>query len=62
MNLYDERAGERESLTHEVKAIVGGPAAKAFNLQHHLLTSTSGGYARARSSRQTRRRARSWRS
>jgi 8-hydroxy-5-deazaflavin:NADPH oxidoreductase len=26
-----------ESLTHEVKAFVGGPAAKAFNLQHHLL-------------------------
>lgn len=36
-NPADGRAPNYESLTHEVKALVGGPAAKAFNLQHHLL-------------------------
>jgi predicted dinucleotide-binding enzyme len=37
MNPFDGRDEAYESLTHEVKALVGGPAAKAFNLQHHLL-------------------------
>jgi predicted dinucleotide-binding enzyme len=37
MNPFDGRDDSYESLTHEVKARVGGPAAKAFNLQHHLL-------------------------
>lgn len=37
MNALDGRDDAYESLTHEVKALVGGPAAKAFNLQHHLL-------------------------
>jgi predicted dinucleotide-binding enzyme len=37
MNAFEGRDEQYESLTHEVKAIVGGPVAKAFNLQHHLL-------------------------
>jgi predicted dinucleotide-binding enzyme len=37
MNAFDGRDERHESLTHEVKFIVGGPVAKAFNLQHHLL-------------------------
>jgi hypothetical protein len=37
MNAFDGRDERHESLTHEVKSIVGGPVAKAFNLQHYLL-------------------------
>jgi 8-hydroxy-5-deazaflavin:NADPH oxidoreductase len=37
MNAVNGRGEAYESLTHEVKAFTGSPAAKAFNLQHHLL-------------------------
>jgi predicted dinucleotide-binding enzyme len=36
-NAYAGRNDAYESLAHEVKAIVGGPVAKAFNLQHTAL-------------------------
>ncbi len=36
-NAFAGRNDEYESLAHEVKAIVGGPIAKAFNLQHSAL-------------------------
>jgi uncharacterized protein (DUF1330 family) len=36
-NAFAGRNEEYESLAHEVKAIVGGPVAKAFNLQHSSL-------------------------
>lgn len=36
-NAFDGRTDGYESLAHEVKAIVGGPVAKAFNLQHAAL-------------------------
>ena len=36
-NAFAGRNEEYESLAHEVKAIVGGPVAKAFNLQHSAL-------------------------
>lgn len=36
-NAFPGRNEEYESLAHEVKAIVGGPVAKAFNLQHSAL-------------------------
>lgn len=37
MNAFDGRSEHHDSLTHEVKSIVGGPVAKAFNLQHFSL-------------------------
>ncbi len=37
MNAFDGRSEAHESLAHEVKAIVGGPVAKAFNFQHASL-------------------------
>jgi 8-hydroxy-5-deazaflavin:NADPH oxidoreductase len=37
MNAFDGRNEHHESLSHEVRSIIGGPVAKAFNLQHHLL-------------------------
>jgi predicted dinucleotide-binding enzyme len=36
-NAFDGRDEAYESLAHEVKAIVGGPVAKAFNLQNAAL-------------------------
>jgi 8-hydroxy-5-deazaflavin:NADPH oxidoreductase len=36
-NAFSGRNEEYESLAHEVKAIVDGPVAKAFNLQHSTL-------------------------
>jgi 8-hydroxy-5-deazaflavin:NADPH oxidoreductase len=36
-NAFDGRDEAYQSLAHEVKAIVGGPVAKAFNLQHAAL-------------------------
>jgi 8-hydroxy-5-deazaflavin:NADPH oxidoreductase len=36
-NAFDGRSGDHESLAHEVKSIVGGPVAKAFNLQNAAL-------------------------
>jgi predicted dinucleotide-binding enzyme/uncharacterized protein (DUF1330 family) len=36
-NAFAGRNEQYESLAHEVKAIVGGPVAKAFNLQHSAL-------------------------
>ena len=36
-NAFDGRNGQHESLAHEVKSIVGGPVAKAFNLQNAAL-------------------------
>jgi 8-hydroxy-5-deazaflavin:NADPH oxidoreductase len=36
-NAFDGRNEEHDSLAHEVKAIVDGPVAKAFNLQHSAL-------------------------
>lgn len=36
-NAFDGRNEEYESLPHEVKSIVGGPVAKAFNLQNAAL-------------------------
>jgi 8-hydroxy-5-deazaflavin:NADPH oxidoreductase len=36
-NAFDGRDETRESLAHEVKSIVGGPVAKAFNLLHTSL-------------------------
>jgi predicted dinucleotide-binding enzyme len=37
MNAFDGRDERYESLAHEVKALVGGPTAKAFNHHHWLL-------------------------
>jgi 8-hydroxy-5-deazaflavin:NADPH oxidoreductase len=36
-NAYAGRIGEYESLAHEIKSIVAGPVAKAFNLQYAAL-------------------------
>jgi predicted dinucleotide-binding enzyme len=36
-NAFDGRDEAHQSLAYEVKAIVRGPVAKAFNHQHHLL-------------------------
>jgi hypothetical protein len=36
-NAFDGRDEAYQSLAHEVKAIIGGPVAKAFNLQHAAL-------------------------
>lgn len=36
-NAYDGRDESFESLAHEVKAIIGGPVAKTFNLQYAAL-------------------------
>ncbi len=36
-NAHDGRDEGFESLAHEVKSVVGGPVAKAFNLQHATL-------------------------
>lgn len=36
-NAYDGRDERHDSLAHEVKAIVGGPVAKTFNLQYAAL-------------------------
>lgn len=36
-NAYDGRDQRFESLAHEVKAVVGGPTAKTFNLQYAAL-------------------------
>jgi 8-hydroxy-5-deazaflavin:NADPH oxidoreductase len=37
MNAFGGRNEDYESLTHEVKAIVGGPTAKAFNINYARL-------------------------
>lgn len=37
MNAFDGRNERYQSLSHEIKSIVGGPVAKAFNLQHVML-------------------------
>jgi 8-hydroxy-5-deazaflavin:NADPH oxidoreductase len=36
-NMFGERSGEFPSLAHEVKSIVGGPVAKAFNTNFAVL-------------------------
>jgi predicted dinucleotide-binding enzyme len=36
-NAFDGRGEQHESLAHEVKAVTGGPVAKAFNLQNAAL-------------------------
>src|SRR3954466_7935275 len=36
-NAFHGRREEHESLTHEVKAIVGGPTAKSFNINFAVL-------------------------